>query len=56
MANFRTLGTDFTAGLRAPHYTNGRLLTAENVFMSIIERSPASKAAASPATPAATAP
>lgn len=31
MANFRTLGTDFTAGLRAPHYTNGRLLTAEDL-------------------------
>lgn len=31
MANFRQLGTDFTNGLRAPHYTNGRLLTAEDL-------------------------
>jgi len=31
MANFRTLGADFSAGLRAPHYTNGRLLTAEDL-------------------------
>lgn len=31
MANFRTIGTDFTEGLRAPHYTNGRLLTAEDL-------------------------
>jgi hypothetical protein len=31
MANFRTIGTDFSAGLKAPHYTNGRLLTAEDL-------------------------
>lgn len=31
MANFRKIGTDFTEGLRAPHYTNGRLLTAEDL-------------------------
>jgi len=31
MANFRNIGADFSAGLRAPHYTNGRLLTAEDL-------------------------
>lgn len=31
MANFRKIGTDFSDGLRAPHYTNGRLLTAEDL-------------------------
>jgi hypothetical protein len=31
MANFRTIGTDFSEGLKAPHYTNGRLLTAEDL-------------------------
>ena len=31
MANFRKLGTDFTDGLQTPHYTNGRLLTAEDL-------------------------
>lgn len=31
MANFRQIGTDFTNGVRAPHYTNGRLLTAEDL-------------------------
>ena len=31
MANFRQIGTDFTNGLRAPHYVNGQLLTAEDL-------------------------
>ncbi len=31
MVNYRTLGADFSAGLRAPHYVNGRLLTAEDL-------------------------
>lgn len=31
MANFRKLGTDFSGGVRAAHYTNGRLLTAEDL-------------------------
>ncbi len=31
MANFRHIGTDFSNGLRAPHYTNGRLVTAEDL-------------------------
>jgi hypothetical protein len=31
MANFRTIGTNFNGGLRAPHYPNGRLLTAEDL-------------------------
>ena len=31
MANFRNIGTDYDADLRAPHYTNGRLLTAEDL-------------------------
>ena len=31
MPNFRKVGLDFTDGVRAPHYTNGRLLTAEDL-------------------------
>ena len=31
MANFRKIGTDFSGGVRAAHYTNGRLLTAEDL-------------------------
>lgn len=31
MVKFRNLGTDFTDGLQTPHYTNGRLLTAEDL-------------------------
>ncbi len=31
MANFRTIGTDFSEGVRTPYYTNGRLLTAEDL-------------------------
>ena len=31
MATFRKVGADYDAGLRAPHYTNGRLLTAEDL-------------------------
>ena len=31
MSNFRTIGSDFSGGIRAAHYTNGRLLTAEDL-------------------------
>lgn len=31
MANSRHVGTDFSNGVRAPHYTNGRLLVAEDL-------------------------